>query len=188
MRTRLKTLAATLGALLLLSGTGYDLLLFRQGVHEPQPTPEPFSEIVPPWACPKEGALLRLRNYNVITATFYKALNARFTDPSARGSELNFRKTMIDILKYDGRLTDVFQLEDEGELPSGYFNSVLEQKRLNALMDVMRPCPTNPILPGSSTDESDLQPQTGARLSPRLPDDQPGPSISLPYIIPVVFP
>ncbi len=165
MRTRLKILAATLGALIMLSGVGYDLLLLNRGIHSP-----PAPELVPPWACPKAGSLFALRGYNTITSTFYHALAIRTQEQMTRSSRIaeeNFRRTLREVLEIDGRLLETFNLVFDGALPPGYFSGLLEEKRINALMDTLRPCPASPFLPGSAVDAKDLYPQTGARLAPR---------------------
>ena len=181
MRTRLKILAATLGALIMLSGIGYDVLLWNQGAHQPKPPPE----VVPPWACPKEGALFQLRGYNIITLTFYEAIELRFQSATPRIADEKFADTMREVLQdFDGRLLEVFNLAFAGELPTSYFNALLDERRIGALVDVLRPCPDDPFLPDAGEMPlSEWYPQTGARLIPysaptRLPD---------PYFIPVTF-
>ncbi|KKN40177.1 hypothetical protein LCGC14_0736090 [marine sediment metagenome] len=170
MRTRLKVLTAVLGALLLLAIACVPGLNASNYVLKSE-----LPEVVPPWACPKEGALFSLRGYNNITVTFYAALRTRDADePFAAAT---FERTLREVLQFDGRLLEVFQRVLDGELVPSHFSSLLEEKRLGALMDVLRPCPESPFVPRGATDASELYPQTGARLSG-----------STPYFIPVVLP
>ena len=169
MRTRLKALTTALAVLVLMAGGGLAYVLDWVN----SPTPEPAPEVVPPLFCPKEGALFKLRGYNVISITFYHALGQRVQDQvrkSDRQAELNFDTTMSKVLEIDGRLSEVFNLVQEGQLPTSYFYGLLEEKRLEALMDMLRPCPESPFLPGSALDVKDLYPQTGANLTPRGDD------------------
>lgn len=103
-------------------------------VQPSSPPPAPQAEI-----CPVEGAVEKLRAFNVVTQTFHHALsiNVQGNSPSATAT---FEATMRDIVLFDGRLASVLDLVIEGQLPPGYFSSLLEEKRIGALIDTLRPC------------------------------------------------